>query len=138
MARSFEVKPFTQVWLWHWSLRSAGGYIILSCLFLSFATRPQADESAQKKPKPAVLQVSGYGLIGNRVLKRMLKTVELAGAKPEYFRPTFVEDAALLLTARIKRDGYLKPGIAIDLRLADGRQLRVRSEDLLENPLPRQ
>src|SRR5262249_32927166 len=51
--------------------------------------------------------------------------------------PTFVEDSALILAARIKRDGYLKPTITIRLRLADGAQLQVRAEDLLENPLPR-
>ena len=88
------------------------------------------------KPKPAVLQVSGYGIFGDRVLKRMLRTVELGGTKPQYFSSSFVEDSALILTARIKRDGYLQPGITIRLRLADGARLELRAADLLENPLP--
>ena len=121
------------------ALRAPRCFAIL-CVLLFLCEGPLfADEPARpKKPKPAVLQVSGYGLIGDRVLKRMLRTVELSGAKPQYFTSAFVEDSALILTARVKRDGYLKPGITIDLRLADGRRIRVRSEDLLENPLPRE
>jgi outer membrane protein assembly complex protein YaeT len=96
-----------------------------------------AEPPEPKKQKPAVLQVSGYGLVGNLVLKRMLRTVELAGAKPEYFGSTFVEDSALILAARVRRDGFLKPKITIRLKLADGTEMQVSADDLLENPLPR-
>jgi len=96
-----------------------------------------AEPNPPPKPKPAKFRVSGYGWLGNRVLKRMLRTVELGGAKPQYFTSTFVEDSALILTARIKGDGYLKPAVTVRLRLSDGSALQVRAEDLLENPLPR-
>ncbi len=59
-----------------------------------------------------------------------------AGKKPEFFSASFVEDASLILTSRVKRDGYLRPGIQITLRLADGRVMQVDSAGLLENPLP--
>jgi outer membrane protein assembly complex protein YaeT len=105
------------------------------CLAISLRA---AEPAKPKKPKPAVLQVSGYGPLGNRVLKRTLRTVELGGGKPEYFGGTFVEDSALILTARVKRDGFLKPTITIRLKLADGAEMQMTASDLLENPLPRQ
>src|SRR3974390_81899 len=97
-----------------------------------------AEPAHPTKPKPAVLQISGYGFIGHQVLKRMVRTVELGGAKPDYFSSTFVEDTALVLAARVKRDGFLNPTITIRLRLADGGRLQLNAEDLLENPLPRE
>ncbi len=78
----------------------------------------------RRKPKPAKLKVCGYGWLGNRVLTRMLRTVEMGKQRPEYFSATFVEDSALLLVARIKRAGYLEPRIVIRLKLADGRRSR--------------
>src|SRR5690242_15459441 len=85
----------------------------------------------------ALLKISGYGFLGNRELKRMLMTLELGGKKPPFFDATFVEDAALLLSARVKRDGYLAPVITLQLRLENGGGINVEATDLLENPLPR-
>jgi len=96
-----------------------------------------ADSPKPQKPNPARLKVQGYGLLGNRELKRTLTTLELAGKKPEFFGADFIEDAALVLVARVKRDGYLKPSITIDLVLADGSQKHFKAQDLLDNPLPR-
>src|SRR6185369_384857 len=94
-------------------------------------------ETKAKQPKAATLQISVYGLLGNRELKRILRTLELAGTKPEFFAPSFVEDAALILSSRIKRDGFLEPEINIKVRMADGAEFEVEASDLLENPLPR-
>jgi outer membrane protein insertion porin family len=88
-------------------------------------------------PKPAALQISGYGVLGNRELKRMLKTLELAGSKPRFFSASFVEDATLILASRVKRDGYLRPSIEVTLHLADGSLLRTNADRLIETPLPR-
>jgi outer membrane protein assembly complex protein YaeT len=106
-------------------------------LFLFPASSKAAEANPQPKPKPAKIKISGYGLLGNRELKRILRTVELAGKKPEVFGPTFIEDAALMIISRVKRDGYLRPKISIQLDLAGGGQLQVLAEDLVENPLPR-
>jgi outer membrane protein insertion porin family len=98
------------------------------------------DSAAPKpapKPKPAQISISGYGVLGNRQLKRILRTVELGGKKPEYFGASFVEDAAMILTARVKRDGYLEPSITIVLRLDNGERLIARAAELVDNPLPR-
>lgn len=94
-------------------------------------------DSTSTNAKPARIKVSGYGIIGNRELRRMLVTLELAGKKPLYLEPAFVEDAALLLSARVKRDGYLKPSLTMQLTLVGGGKMQVKAADLLENPLPR-
>jgi len=83
------------------------------------------------------LKISGYGLIGNHQLKRVLTTLELAGKKPEVFEAAFVEDAALILASRIKRDGYLEPRITVVIVLENGEQIQVQADDLLDNPLAR-
>jgi outer membrane protein insertion porin family len=97
-----------------------------------------AARAAETKPdKPAKLALSGYGVLGNRQLKRMLRTVELSSQKPKFYGATFVEDSALLLTSRIKRDGYLEPNINILLTLENGSIVRTSAKALLDNPLPR-
>lgn len=101
--------------------------------FILFAA---SAEAAQPTTKPAKLEIAGYGFLGNRELKRILSTLELAGKKTEFFSAAFVEDASLILTSRVKRDGYLRPVIGISLELADGRLMRVDSAGLLDNPLP--
>jgi len=63
--------------------------------------------------------------------------VELAGKTPEFFAPAFVEDAALIITSRTTRDGFLKPQISIEMQLVDGKHLTVTADQLLENPLDR-
>lgn len=99
------------------------------------AARPTSSKA--KKQRPARLEISGYGFFGNRELKHMLRTFELAGKKPEFFGASFVEDSALLLASRVKRDGYLEPTILISVHLAGGGQIDVSADALLENPLPR-
>ncbi|HWX21700.1 MAG TPA: BamA/TamA family outer membrane protein [Candidatus Binatia bacterium] len=110
--------------------------LVLLCSILVFASA-SASTPPPPKHKPAQLQITGYGAFGNRELKRMLRTLELGGKTPEFFDPSFVEDAALILASRIKRDGYLQPAISIHLRLAEGGQMDVQADKLFENPLPR-
>jgi outer membrane protein assembly complex protein YaeT len=103
------------------------------------AAEPSDDQSPPEAPKvkPATIKVSGYGLIGNRVLKRALVRGELAGAKPEFFDAGFVEDCSLILLSRVRRDGYLQPTISLELRSSEGETIKTDVEQLLENPLPR-
>jgi outer membrane protein insertion porin family len=96
-----------------------------------------AQTQPQTNPEPAKLKVSGYGIFGNRELKRILRTLELSGKKPPLFGSSFVEDSALILSARIKRDGYLKPAISIYLELEHGGHMHVTADELVDNPLPR-
>jgi len=98
--------------------------------------------SSEKNPKqekivPAKLKISGYGIFGNFELKRIVRTLELSGKRPQYFGPAFIEDSALILGSRIKKDGYLKPQIKIQLQLRDGSRVETTADELLEKPLPR-
>ena len=61
-------------------------------LFCYTTLAKPADAHSAQPPKPAKLSISGYGLLGDRQLKRTLRTLELAGKKPEFFAPAFVED----------------------------------------------
>jgi outer membrane protein insertion porin family len=90
------------------------------------------------RTKAAKLKVSGYGILGNRELKRILTTLELGGKMPEVLASAFVEDAALILTARVKSDGFLEPSISIELVSTKGESINSKAEELLENPLPRE
>lgn len=120
--------------------RSVCRRLVAGLLFwFSFYPPARASAATDKTPAPppAVLEISGYGFLGNHQLKRMLNTLELAGKKPEFFSASFVEDATLILVSRIKRDGYLHPRIEIELRLAANSALRVDDKSLADNPLPR-
>lgn len=116
-----------------WGVRCGAALWLLLVLSLAGAT-PAAPPP---KPKTARLSISGYGILGNRQLKRILTTLELGGKKPEHFGSSFVEDAAMILVARIKRDGYLEPSMTIVLTLDGGERIVVRATDLVDNPLPR-
>lgn len=119
----------SQPWGWHLPL--------VLCWLLALLVGLPAPAKEPPKPKPAQLKISGYGILGNRELKRMLTTLELSGKKPEFFEPDFVEDATLILESRVKRDGYLEPQLTVRLRLADGTREQFQAKDLLNNPLPR-
>src|SRR4051812_23408340 len=129
MAHLFQIIP-RSFGLHFLSLRA----LLCLCFFPAVlaASSPPATE-----PHRAELKISGYGILGNRELKRILRTLELSGKTPEYFDSSFVEDAALILASRIRRDGYLRPKILLVLDLADDGHMRLDAEDLLENPLPR-
>jgi len=116
---------------------AALGVYLLIWLVAGLLDASAAEPNQPKKPKPAVFSISGYGVLGNRELKRILRTVELGDKKPDTFGASFVEDSALILAARVKRDGYLEPAISVRLWLENGQVLDVRGADLLENPLPR-
>jgi outer membrane protein insertion porin family len=105
---------------------------ILSCSLLMFSVALGADN---EKPKHAKIKISGYGLVGNYELKRILKTLELGRTKPEFFDESFVEDATLLLSARIRRDGYLKPRINVRLLLDSGKTIETDAEIMVDHPL---
>src|SRR5262249_9052655 len=94
------------------------GRIICSVIFLFHCPTTARADSATTNAKPARIKISGYGLFGNRELRRMLVTLELGGKRPVFFESSFVEDATLLLNARVKRDGYLKPSLTLRLTLA--------------------
>jgi outer membrane protein assembly complex protein YaeT len=133
MAGLFEMT--TNVGKWS---RSTRCWIFTFCLVLSLGSHASTtNEAKSSEPRPAELKISGYGLLGNRELKRIIRTLEAGGTKPEFFGAVFVEDAALILAARVKRDGFLSPIIDVYMELEHGGHMHVREAELLDNPLPR-
>src|SRR4051812_16311631 len=116
------------------ALQLALGVMLLFVLLLPARTLAASDEP---KVKPAKFKISGYGILGNRQLRRILLTTELTKKKPQFFGASFVEDSALILISRVKRDGYLHPELTITLEMDDGNMMQVDGTKLLDNPLPR-
>ena len=117
--------------------RARGSFLALGFLLALLSPHAGLAAATNETPK-AQLKVSGYGLMGNHDARRTLKTLELGRRKfPEFFGPAQIEDCALVLTARVRRDGYLHPVIDVLMELEDGSRMQVRADELQENPLPR-
>lgn len=111
--------------------------IVFLCLVLLAGSVLRAAEAPSvEPPSRAKYKISGYGLFGNRQLRRLVNTLELGRQRPEFFTPAFVEDAMLIIAARVRRDGYLQPQIGIEMEFADGTVHEVTGMQLIENPLP--
>ena len=91
-----------------------------------------------KEPEHAELKVSGYGLLGNRKLKRSLELLGQPKKKPVFYNANFIEDSALVLISSLHRDGYLKPQIQAKVVLADGTKVSYDWDRAVrDEPLPR-
>jgi outer membrane protein insertion porin family len=101
-------------------------------LFALFSSQPLAGEAPSAK-----LEISGYGIFGNRELKNMLRLLEDKEKKRHFYDANFIEDAALILISRVHRDGFLKPEVTIRLTLDTGEVETHRWAQLKEEPLPR-
>jgi outer membrane protein assembly complex protein YaeT len=103
----------------------------------SFAVAEKGSQTRPRKSKPAELKISGYGFLGDRELKRLLRVLLSTGKKPEVYSADWVEDAALILASKLGREGYLEPQITAELTLEDGHQLDFEWRQAMNTPLPR-
>lgn len=86
----------------------------------------RADEPNPKPARPAVVKVSGFGFLGNREMVRLLRNFQTNQVQPMVLGRTFVEDAALVLLARLSEEGYLTARLSARFTLFDGtEQTRV-------------
>src|SRR3954471_17543684 len=79
---------------------------VMACFFLVGLWQNGSQAAQSTNPPRAQLKISGNGLPGNWGLKRILFTLDISKTKPPFFGPSFVEDASLILSSRIKRDGF--------------------------------
>ena len=86
---------------------------------------------------PAAVKVSGFGLLGDRDLVRLLHNFQLNGRMPATIDRTFVEDAALVLLARAGDEGYLHARLRADFTLPDGSRRQFAWTNVLDVSLPR-
>jgi outer membrane protein insertion porin family len=111
----------TTVWLDEPGSRSRSRALIglvAGLLLLSLCSARAAETS---KVKPAKLKVSGFGLLGDRELKKTIRLMSGNKTPPEFYDANFVEDAALIILSTLNRDGYLAPRLQATLTLSDGR-----------------
>lgn len=101
---------------------------------MSCACAAQAAEKTNSPPT-AKFTVSGYGFFGNLRLRRIIKLLEIQKKKPQFLGADFMEDSALILTSKLRADGYLAPKIIIRIIKDDGTRAQyVWNEN---EPLPR-
>src|SRR5438093_7193117 len=107
---------------------------LTACLLLLSLCCAQAQES--NKVQRAKLKVSGFGLIGNRELKKTIRLMSGKKAAPEFYDANFVEDAALIIMSTVNREGYLAPRLTATLSLADGTMRTFEWDKESETVLP--
>jgi outer membrane protein assembly complex protein YaeT len=111
---------------------------MVSLAFLALlAGEPAALGAKTGQVEQARFEISGYGYLGNRELRRLVRTLQDDALKQEYFDATFVEDTALILFSRLHQDGFLRPTLDVRLTLANGEKQRVRWQEKIEPPLTR-
>ncbi len=110
--------------------------ILVLIFYFSGAFHVFAEETPAP-PKPATLKISGYGVLGNLRLKKMLRILQEGKSRPLLFDANYVEDAVLLIISKLNDEGYLQPVVTAQLTLADGRRMSHVWHKSVEDPLPR-
>lgn len=95
----------------------------------------QAGEVAH--PVPAKLKVSGFGLLGNWELRKMIRLAQGEDRRPEFWDANFLEDSALILLSRVTEAGYLEPRVQARVTLADGSRQTFEWDKEFDTPVPR-
>ena len=117
------------------TLTRAGAWLLLGLFALANVIPAAHGKTADNASE---LKVTGYGLLGNRRLKQAIQLLRDPGKSAQFLDANFIEDSALILMARLNRDGYLQPHIVARLTLADGREARYEwNRPIREEPLPR-
>ena len=85
----------------------------------------------------AGFKISGYGLIGNRELSRVVKMLQPGERAPVTYDPSFVEDAAVIIIGTVAHDGFLRPKLTAEITLEDGSRQTFEWTEPTRDPLPR-
>ena len=108
--------------------------LVLLATVVAFSTAHSAEPSTNK---PAVVKVSGFGILGNREMVRLLRNFQLSGRFPVIIDRTFVEDTALVLLSRVNEDGYLQAKLQANLETPNGLTQKFVWTNGLDVALPR-
>lgn len=92
-----------------------------------------AGPDAAASDAPA-LKVSGYGILGDVKIKRLLKLL-VAEKTNQFFGATFLEDSAIVIMSELQRDGYLFPEIIARVTLENGERRTFRWQDSIGEPM---
>src|SRR5262245_38255807 len=103
---------------------------VIGLLFLCSTAPVQSADSSTNKP--AKVKVSGFGLFGNREMRRLLVELVPGGKMPPLIDRTFAEDAVLLLISRGQEEGYLHATLKARFVMRDGSEARFAWTNALE------
>lgn len=88
--------------------------------FAVAALGPGSLFASDEEEREAEMQVSGFGILGNQALERTLDLIRDPDAPPPFFSATQIEDAALLLMAQVREEGYLQPEVKAEVTRESG------------------
>jgi outer membrane protein assembly complex protein YaeT len=108
-------------------------FLIAALLFLGLNA---ARGGETNKVQHAKLKISGFGLLGNRELKKTIRLMSGQKSPPEFYDANFVEDAALIMMSTVIGEGYLAPHITATLTLAKGQELTFDWDKDIDTILP--
>jgi outer membrane protein insertion porin family len=94
-------------------------------------------EAGAAQTNYARFKISGDGFLGNRQLKRTIATLRPEKERPLYYDANFIEDAALLIFSDLRRGGYLKPHLVVQVTLDDNSTRQFEWAESGREPLPR-
>lgn len=114
--------------------RCCKALLVLS-LALIFSTVGAAETTTNDLAK---VKVSGFGILGNREMSRLLRNFQPDGKLPVVVDRTFVEDATLILLSRAHDDGYLSATLSGDFTMTDGAQQHLAWTNAMDALLPRE
>jgi outer membrane protein insertion porin family len=98
---------------------------------------PAASLKAEKEEGPPELRITGYGFLGNRQLRHLLRVLGMDERDRTHFDANHIEDAGIILFSRLNRDGHLQPEITVDVTLEDGFEFTFHLDEAITDPLPR-
>ncbi len=110
---------------------------MFAALALVLAVWP-ANAAQTATNETAKVKVSGFGILGNREMGRLLRNFQPDGKLPVVVDRTFVEDATLILLARAHDEGYLSATLSGDFTMTDGTQQHLAWTNVMDALLPRE
>jgi outer membrane protein insertion porin family len=100
-----------------------------------------AGRASQSEPgderKPAKLKVSGFGLLGNRELNKIIRLAHGEKRRPRLFDANFIEDGALILLSRAMELGHLEPHVLAVVTREDGSEMTIEWDRSFETMVSR-
>lgn len=110
--------------------------LLLLLTLLATACSVSAVEDANEAADKVQVRVRGCGPVVNRQLLQTLRLLKSDASQRPYYDAADVEDAALILMARMRDEGYLLPAMTVRLTLPDGSAQALEWDEELYSRLP--
>jgi outer membrane protein insertion porin family len=97
----------------------------------------EADAASKVEFEPARLRVSGFGLLGNWELRKIIRLAQGEDRRPEFWDANFLEDSVLILLSHMTEEGYLEPRVQAQVTLPDGSYQTFEWDKEFDTVVPR-